>query len=82
MAITIEGDRAVRRIGNMPVLECGNTTHFMEECPCYLAIIRRFKGNGNGKGSGKGIYINKHGEINNIEVGGKIKENAEPGMLM
>ena len=65
----------------MPVFECGNTTHFRRERPGYLAIIKRFKGNGNGEGGGKGISINKKGSIHNIEARGKIKENAKPGMI-
>ena len=68
--------------GNMPVFECGNTTPFRNERPCYLAIIKRFNGNCDVKGNGKGIHINKKGGGDNIEAGGKIKDNAKSGILM
>ena len=52
LAIAIEGDRAVRRMGNMPVSECRNTTHFRNECPVCLSKIKRLKEDGNDNGNG------------------------------
>ena len=73
LAIMPKGERVVSRVANMHVFECGNTTHFTKECPVRLAKINRLKENCSGERKGKGNFINKKGEIDNIEAGGKNK---------
>ena len=42
--------------GGFASFDCGNTSHFREECPVFLTKIQKFK-KGNGKGGGRILKV-------------------------